>query len=242
MPRRVTTSLERVGGEQDIVTIITRPLKINEIRGSRQDFARHPNEPTVTWLLQCWDNGANSVSLDSREAHQLGSIAGDSAIDRGISTCQNEAFTLWKRTLLAVKEKYPFKDNLMPEIKKWTAMEKDIHYLTEYAVVETLPDRAFVPDNPNQEHDPERARCTPNTWRIFTRTAPERYASTLAAMYGRGQKRPLLNGLINRLHDTELLLTPLRACVSVTAKETEKLDIMETNQEVTMYKLSTVIY
>jgi len=26
--------------------------------------------------------------------------------------------------LLAVKERYPFKDNLMPEKKKWTDMEK----------------------------------------------------------------------------------------------------------------------
>ena len=143
--------------------------------------------------------------------------------------------------LLAIKEKYPFRDYLMPEVKKWTAMEKGIHYLRECTMVEMLHDCTFIPD-PNQEHDLERVRCTPSLWHMFTRTAPERYASTLAAMYGRGQKRPLLNGLINRLHDTELLLTPLRACVSVTAKETEKLDIMETNQEVTMYKLSTVIY
>ena len=93
-PRRVTRSPERVGGEQDIVTINDRSLKMNEIRGLRKDFSRHPNELIVTWLLRCWDNGANSVWLDSREARQLGGIARDSAIDRGISTCQNQAFTL----------------------------------------------------------------------------------------------------------------------------------------------------
>ena len=38
--------------------------------------------------------------------------------------------------LLAVKEKYPFRDDLMPEIKKWTDMEKGIHYLKECTVVE----------------------------------------------------------------------------------------------------------
>ena len=106
---------------------------MKEIRGLRIDFSCHPNEPNVTGLLQCWDNGANSVSLDSREARQLGGIARDSAIDRGITTCQNQAFTLWKQTLLAIKERYPFKDDLMPEKKKWTHMEEGIHYLSEYA-------------------------------------------------------------------------------------------------------------
>ena len=66
--------------------------------------------------------------VDSREDCQLASIAKDSAIDRGISRCQDEAFTLWKKLLLAVKEKYPFKDDLMPEIKKWTTMEEGVHY------------------------------------------------------------------------------------------------------------------
>ena len=62
--------------------------------------------------------------LDSREACLLGGIARDSAIDGGISTCQNQAFTFWKRMLLAVKERYSFKDDLMPEKRKWTDMEK----------------------------------------------------------------------------------------------------------------------
>ena len=57
-------------------------------------------------------------------ARQLGGIARDSAIDRGISTCQNQAFTFWKRMLLAVKERYSFKDDLMPEKRKQTDMVK----------------------------------------------------------------------------------------------------------------------
>lgn len=84
MPRR-PTSPERVGGEEDIATITTQPLKMAEIRGLRKDFSRHLNEPIVNWLLRCWDNGANSVLLDSREAHQL-SIARGSVTERGIST------------------------------------------------------------------------------------------------------------------------------------------------------------
>ena len=50
IPRRAE-SPERAGGEQDIVTIVDRSLKMNKIRGLRKDFTRHPNEPIVTWLL-----------------------------------------------------------------------------------------------------------------------------------------------------------------------------------------------
>ena len=145
--------------------------------------------------------------LDSREARQLGGIARDSAIDRRISTCQNQAFTLWKRMLLAVRKKHPFKDDLMPEKRKWTDMEKGICYLRECAVVEMIYSPDFIPDEPDQEHDPERVRCTPNMWRTFTKTAPERYASTFAAMYGRRERRPLINELIYILADFELHLT-----------------------------------
>ena len=49
-PRRAG-SPERAGGEQDIVIIVDRSLKMNEIRALRKDFTCHPNEPIVTWLL-----------------------------------------------------------------------------------------------------------------------------------------------------------------------------------------------
>ena len=185
-------------------------MKMNKIHGLRKDFTRHPNEPIVTWLLRCWDSGANSVLLNSREACQLDGIARDSAIDRGISTCQNQAFTLWKRMLLAVKERYPFKDDLMPEKRKCTDMEKVICYLREHAVVEMLHSPTFIPDEPDQEHYSENIRCTPHMWRIFTKTAPERYASTFAAIYDRGGERPFINELINKLQDFELHLIPPR--------------------------------
>lgn len=61
-------------------------------------------------------------------------------------------------------------------------------------------------------------------------------------MYGREQRRPLSNELINRLHDFELHLIPLRACVSAISKVTKKLDRTESNQEDIMDKHSTVLY
>ena len=111
--------------------------------------------------------------------------------------------------LLAVKERYTFKNDLMLEKRKLTDMEKGIHYLREHTLVEMLHSPTFIPDEPDQEHDPERVRCTRNMWRIFTKTTPKKYASTFAARYGRGERRPLINELINKLQDFELHLTPL---------------------------------
>ena len=101
----------------------------------------------------------------------------------------------------------------MPEKKKWTNMEEHICYFREYAVVEMLHSPSFIHDEPDQEHDPERVKCTPNMWCTFTKTAPERYASMFAAIYGRGERRPLINDLVNRLHDSDLHLNCLRASV-----------------------------
>lgn len=76
----------------------------------------------------------------------------------------------------------------MPEIKKWTDMEKGIRYLQEFAKVEMLHDSMFIPGDPHQEHDPERVRCTPNMWQRFTRTALEKHSGTLAGIYDRAKK------------------------------------------------------
>jgi len=169
MPKRASKSPERVGGEK-LLPLLIDLWKWMKFKVWEKTF--HATQ-IVTWLLRCWDNGANGVLLDSREACQLGGI--------------------WKQMLLAVKERYPFKDNLMPEKKKWTDMKKGICYLREYAVVEMLHSPTFISDKPDQEHDPERVRCTPDMWCIFTKTAPERYASIFAATYGRGERRPLTN-------------------------------------------------
>lgn len=127
---------------------------MTEIHGSRKEFIQHPNKTIVTSLLRCWDNGASGVLLDFNEACQLGSIAWDSTIDRGISRCLNRVATLWEWVLLAVKERYPFKDDLEPVMKKWNTVEKGIQYLRETALVEMLYDPMFVSNNPRQDRDP----------------------------------------------------------------------------------------
>ena len=59
-------------------------------------------------------------------------------------------------------------------------------------------------------------------------------------MYGRGEKRPLINELINKHQDFEVYINPLQACVSAIAKVAEKLNRMENKQEDIIDKLSTV--
>ena len=83
--------------EEEVSVITRRPLKMTEIQGSRKEFTRRPNETLVSWLVHCWDGGASSLSLDGNEAHQLGAIARDPAIDKGISRCLDGAATLWER-------------------------------------------------------------------------------------------------------------------------------------------------
>jgi len=128
--------------------------------------------------------------------------------------------------LAAVKERHPFKDSLKPEMKKWNTIEKGIQYLTEIAVVEMLYYPVFVPNDPRQDHDPERVRGTPDIWQKFTRTAPERYTGTLAAMLDRyeDQQRPPVFELILMLQNFEQKLLPSNAFISAISQVTDRLD------------------
>ena len=116
-PRKAKAKTKRHGeasDEEEVSISVCRPLKMTEIQGSRKEFTRHPNKTLVTWLLRCWDGGASSLSLHSNEARQLGGIAKDSSIDRGISRCLDGATTLWERMLVAVRERHPVRDSLKP--------------------------------------------------------------------------------------------------------------------------------
>jgi len=148
------------------------------------------------WLLRCWDGGASSLPLDGNEARQLGDIAGDKSIDRGISRCLDGAATLWEQMLIAVRERYPYKESLQPVVKMWDTIEKGIQYLREIAMVEMLYDPSFAPNDPRQNHDPERVRTTSDIQQKLTRAAPERYTPTLVATFHRykdQQRKPLFS-------------------------------------------------
>ncbi|XP_052520751.1 uncharacterized protein LOC128071766 [Tympanuchus pallidicinctus] len=213
--------------EEEVSITTRRPLKMTEIQGSRKEFTRRPNETLVSWLVRCWDSGAHSLSLDSNEARQLGAIARDPAIDRGISRCSDEAATLWEQVLTAVKEKYPFKNGLRIAMKKWVTVEKGIQYLREIGMVEMLYDPDFVPNHPCQDHDPEKVRTTPEIWQKIVTAAPDKYAATLTSAcnrYKEQQRTLLVYELFLTLQNYEQLLSPIHAAVAAVSKMTDQLN------------------
>ena len=221
---------EEDSDEEEISITVRRPLKMSEIISSRKEFERRPNETVVTWLLRCWDSGASSLSLDGNEARQLGDIAGDKSIDRAISRCLDEAATLWDRILIAVKERYPYKELLQSAKKTWNTIEKGIQYLREIALVEMLYDSNFALNDPRQNHDPERVRTTPEIWQKLTRAAPDRYAPTLLATFHRyedQQRRPLVFELILTLQNYEQHLPPTHVSISAVTELANRLGDVE---------------
>ena len=119
--------------------VITRSLSLSELRDMRKDFSRRPGEHIITWLLQCWDNGASSLELEGREAKQLGSLAREGGIDKAIGK-GTQALSLWRRLLSSVKERYPFKEDVICQPGKQTTMERGIQYPRELAMLEVIYD------------------------------------------------------------------------------------------------------
>ncbi|KAM9591473.1 uncharacterized protein ACIBXB_006269 [Morphnus guianensis] len=191
--------------------IITRSLSLSELRDMRKDFSRHPGEHIVTWLLRCWDNGASSVELEGKEAKQLGSLSREGGIDKAIGR-KTQLLSLWRRLLLGVKERYPFKDEVTCHQGKWTTMERGIQYLRELAVLEVIYND---PENAQSPTDPDEVQCTQPMWRKFLRSAPPTYANSLAVMSWKEGNGQTVDELAVQLQQYEgSLSSSLRACVS----------------------------
>ncbi|KAK4815853.1 hypothetical protein QYF61_009021 [Mycteria americana] len=90
----------------------TRSLSLSELRDMRKYCSHHPGEHVVTWLLQCWDNGASSLELQGRKGKQLGSLSREGGIDKVIGKGA-EALSLWRQLLSGLKERYPFNKGQM---------------------------------------------------------------------------------------------------------------------------------
>ncbi|KAK4816277.1 hypothetical protein QYF61_014349 [Mycteria americana] len=90
----------------------TRFLSLSELRDMRKHFSRCPGEYVVTWLLQCWDNRASSLELEGEEARQLGSLSREGGIDKVIGKGA-PVLSPWGRLLSAMKERYPFKEDVV---------------------------------------------------------------------------------------------------------------------------------
>ncbi|KAK4831213.1 hypothetical protein QYF61_016050 [Mycteria americana] len=125
--------------EEELVDEIktTQSLSLSELRDTRKDFSHCPGRHIVTWLLQYWDNGASSLELEGKEAKQLGSLSREGGIDKAIGKGA-PALSLWRQLLSAMKERYPFKADVVYRPGKWTTMESGIQHLRELAVLEVI--------------------------------------------------------------------------------------------------------
>ncbi|KAK4806879.1 hypothetical protein QYF61_012600 [Mycteria americana] len=151
---------------------------------------RHPSEQIISWLLRCWDTGDNS-----KEAWQLGSLARDKAIDKGIGKGAT-VLSLWRRLLSSVKERHPLKEDLANSRSKWTTIEGGIQYLRELAMVEVIYSNL---DNNQASKDLNEIWCMRSTWRKFVQSAPTSYTNTLAIMSWTDTEAPTVDGLARQL-------------------------------------------
>ncbi|KAK4807120.1 hypothetical protein QYF61_018461 [Mycteria americana] len=165
----------------------------------RKDFSRHPGEHIATWLLRCWDSGANSLELEGKEAKQLGSLSTEGGIDKAIGKGE-PARSLWRRLLSAIRERYPFKEDVVYRSGKWTTMEKGIQYLRELAVLEVIYGDLNDVRSPI---DPDEVQCTRPMWRKLVRNAPPSFANSLAILTWKDQDGPTVNEAASNLREYE---------------------------------------
>ncbi|KAK4826926.1 hypothetical protein QYF61_012754 [Mycteria americana] len=99
---------------------------------------------------------ASSLELEGKEAKQLGSLSREGGIDNVIGKGA-QALSLWRQLLSGMKERYPFKEDVICHPGKWTTMERGIQYLRELAVLEVIYDDL---DNKQLSKDPDEVRCT----------------------------------------------------------------------------------
>ncbi|GAB0207108.1 hypothetical protein GRJ2_003176400 [Grus japonensis] len=137
----------------------TRSLTSSELRDMRKDYSRQPGERIAAWLLRCWANGADSQQLEGREAQQLGSLARNQGIERGIGK-ELAICSLWRRLLSSVRARYPFKEDLVNSPGKWTTADEGIQYLRELAVLEVIYSDL---DDDEVSKDPENVLCCPGS-------------------------------------------------------------------------------
>ncbi|KAK4815656.1 hypothetical protein QYF61_005218 [Mycteria americana] len=76
----------------------------------------------------------------------------DKAIGKGAP-----ALSLWRRLLSGMKERYPFKEDVIYCPGKWTTEEKSIQYLRKLAVLEVIYGDL---DDDELLKDPDEAQCT----------------------------------------------------------------------------------
>lgn len=92
--------------------IITQTLSLSELRDMQKDYSLQSGEPLVTWVLLYWAVVARDMKLDGSDTLQLGSMSWNGSIDHRIGKGP-ETFSLWTQLLSNVRERFPWKDDLL---------------------------------------------------------------------------------------------------------------------------------
>ncbi|KAK4807210.1 hypothetical protein QYF61_024330 [Mycteria americana] len=192
----------------------TQSLSLSELRDMQKDFSHRPGEQIVTWLLRCWDSGASSLELEGKEAKELRSLSREGAIDKAIGKGA-QALSLWRRLLSAMKERYPFKEDVICHPGKWTTMERGIQYLRELAMLEVVCGDL---NNKQLSKDPDEVKRTRPMWRKLVRSAPVSYANSLAILNWKGREEPTVDEAASQLQEYE------ESIASSLVSAVEKLD------------------
>ncbi|GAB0207870.1 hypothetical protein GRJ2_003252700 [Grus japonensis] len=175
----------------------------------QKDFSHLLGEHIITWLLQCWDNGASSLELEGREAKQLGSLSREGGMDKEIGK-KTQGLSLLRRLLLGVKERHPFSEDVVCWPGKWTTMERGIQYLRELAVWEVV---YFDRDNAQLPTDPYEVKCARPMWWKFVWGATSLYANSLAVMDWEDKEAPTVDKMASFRQYEESLSSSLISTV-----------------------------
>ncbi|KAK4810568.1 hypothetical protein QYF61_004531 [Mycteria americana] len=165
----------------------------------RKDFSRRPGEHIVTWLLRCWDRGT------------------DKAIGKG-----EPVLSFWRRLLSAMKERYPFKEDVVYRPGKWTTMERGIQYLRELAMQEVIYGDL---DDEQLPKDPDEVQCTRPLWRKLVRNAPPSCANSLAILTWKDGEGPTVDEDASQLQEyKENISSSLVSAVEKLSRKIQRLE------------------
>ncbi|KAK4811163.1 hypothetical protein QYF61_019794 [Mycteria americana] len=200
--------------EEEVVneTETTRSLSLSELRDMQKIFSCCPGKHIVTWLLRCWDNRASSLELEGREAKHLGSLSREGGIDKAMGKAA-QALSLWRRLLSAMKERYPFKEDVVYRPGKWTTMERGIQYLRELTVWEVIYGDL---DDEQLPKDPDEVQSMRPMWRNSVQNAPSSCAKSLAILTCKDREGPTekMSWEVQQLEEDRSYSPPVQTSIS----------------------------
>ncbi|KAF1662984.1 RNA polymerase II subunit A C-terminal domain phosphatase, partial [Aptenodytes patagonicus] len=151
---------------------------------------------------------------------QLGSLSREGGIDKEIGK-GTRVLSLWRRFLSSMKERYPFKEDVICCPSKWITMEKGIQFLRELAVLEVIYDDL---NNEQLSKDPDEVKDTRPMWRKFVRSSPSSYANSLAVMTWKDGEGQMVDELAGQLRQyEESLSSSLVSAVEKLSREIQQL-------------------